>query len=40
VDNFDKELKKVWLHLDKFTNEISDKVNRVKHKVDSVDIEL
>ncbi|KAH3898163.1 hypothetical protein DPMN_022382 [Dreissena polymorpha] len=40
VDNFDKELKKVWLHLDKFTNEISDKVNRVEHKVDSVDIEL
>ncbi|KAH3837556.1 hypothetical protein DPMN_110949 [Dreissena polymorpha] len=40
VDNFDKELKKIWLHLDKFTNEISDKVNRVEHKVDSVDIEL
>ncbi|WAR26646.1 F26-like protein [Mya arenaria] len=40
VDNFDKELKKLWLHIDSSIKENSVKLNRVEHKVDSVDIEL
>jgi len=40
VDSFDKDLKKLWLHIDTFTKETRDKITMVDHKVDSVDIEL
>lgn len=40
VDNFDKEQKKLWIHIDRITKEHSEKLNRVENKVDSVDIEL
>ena len=40
IDNFDKDLKKVWAHMDTVTKDTRDKVDRVENKIDSVGVDI
>ncbi|KAH3768337.1 hypothetical protein DPMN_169549 [Dreissena polymorpha] len=40
IDNFDKDLKKLWAHMDTVTKDTRDKVDRVENKIDSVGVDI
>ncbi|KAH3837573.1 hypothetical protein DPMN_110967 [Dreissena polymorpha] len=40
IDNFDKNLKKLWAHMDTVTTDTRDKVDRVENTIDSVGVDI
>ncbi|KAH3857139.1 hypothetical protein DPMN_099739 [Dreissena polymorpha] len=40
MDNFEKEFKKLWLHMDTVAKDSREKVDRVENKIDSVGIDI
>lgn len=40
VDNFDKELRKLWWHIDATSKATNDKVDRAEARMDSAEINL
>ncbi|KAH3768515.1 hypothetical protein DPMN_169729 [Dreissena polymorpha] len=40
IDNFDKDLKKLWAHMNTVTKDTRDNVDRVENKIDSVGVDI